>query len=129
MRFKIQIKPNLHSVTVAIPVILTLIVIFWAILASSYVHADPAHCDQPACYSVGYTDGQKNPGNSCPSSHSREFCRGWDDASSTKIRTATSTSSGNSACVFKMFWINNIFVRDKATEKIKLMLILRIIPN
>ena len=99
MRFKIQIKPNLHSVTVAIPVILTLIVIFWAILASSYVHADPAHCDQPACYSVGYTDGQKNPGNSCPSSHSREFCRGWDDASSAKIRTATSISSSNPACV------------------------------
>ena len=31
--------------------------------------------------------------------HSREFCRGWDDASSAKIRTATSISSSNPACV------------------------------
>ena len=86
----------------------------------------------PSCYSIGYADEQKK-GTSCPSGHSTEFCRGWDDASSTKIRTATSMSSGNRAynwvVIFKMFWINNIFVRDKVIEKIKLMLILRIIPN
>jgi len=50
-------------------------------------------------YRVRYTDGQKKPGNSCPRSYSREFCRGWDDASSAKIRTATSISSSNPACV------------------------------
>ena len=102
MRFKIQIKPNLHPVTVAVQVILTLFGLIWATLPSSYVYADPAHCDQPgwpSCYSVGYTDGQRNPGNSCPSTHSAEFCRGWDDASSAKIRTATSISSSNATCV------------------------------
>ncbi len=102
MRFKIQIKPNLLPIAVAIPVILTLIGIFWAMWPSSYVYADPAHCDQPgwlSCYSVGYTDGQKNSGKSCPSGHSTEFCRGWDDASRTNIKTATSTSGSNFACV------------------------------
>jgi len=83
-------------------VILSLIGLFSALLPPGYILADPVHCDQhglPSCYSVGYADGQKNRGTSCPSGHSTEFCRGWDDASSTKIRTATSTSSGNSACV------------------------------
>src|SRR5437667_7856228 len=47
------------------------------------------HCDQPgwpSCYSVRYTDGQKNPGNSCPTGHSTEFCRGWVDAYRANIR-------------------------------------------
>lgn len=44
--------------------------------------ADPAHCDRPgwpSCYKVGYEDGVGNSG-SCPSRHSLEFCRGWNDA-------------------------------------------------
>src|SRR5205823_7003462 len=46
------------------------------------VFADPLHCDQPgwpSCYSVGYNAGQRNSGP-CPSGHSSEYCRGWDDA-------------------------------------------------
>jgi hypothetical protein len=46
--------------------------------------ADPAHCDipgWPSCYKVGYDDGLGMSG-SCPSGHSSEFCRGWDDATS-----------------------------------------------
>ncbi|MGC1928779.1 MAG: hypothetical protein WA667_07365 [Candidatus Nitrosopolaris sp.] len=45
------------------------------------VLADPLYCDQawyPSCYSVGYTDGQANPGMSCPSGHSDKFCIGWE---------------------------------------------------
>jgi hypothetical protein len=102
MSYKLQIKPSHHSIVVAIPVILTLIGLFWALLPSGYVYADPARCDQPgwpSCYTVGYTDGQKNLGTSCPSGHSTEFCRGWDDASSADVSAATSTSSSNSACV------------------------------
>ncbi len=41
----------------------------------------------------------KRPGNSCPTGHSTEFCHGWDDASRAIIRTATSISSSNFACV------------------------------
>jgi hypothetical protein len=46
--------------------------------------ADPAHCDLsgwPSCYKVGYDDGHGMSGP-CPSGHSSEFCRGWDDATS-----------------------------------------------
>ena len=46
--------------------------------------ADPAHCDQPgwpSCYQVGHDDGLGMSG-ACPSGHSSEFCRGWDDATS-----------------------------------------------
>jgi hypothetical protein len=52
--------------------------------------ADPTHCDLsgwPSCYKVGYDDGLGMSG-SCPSGHSSEFCRGWDDA--------TSSSNGSS---------------------------------
>jgi hypothetical protein len=104
MEYQLQINPNPYFIVVAIPVILTLIGLFGILMPSGYVYADPAHCDQPgwpSCYSVGYTDGQKNPGNSCPSGHSTAFCRGWDDASSTSIRTATSRDlpGSNPACV------------------------------
>ena len=46
--------------------------------------ADPIHCDQagyPSCYSVGYNDGQANPGTNCPSGHSDNFCAGWQAGS------------------------------------------------
>jgi hypothetical protein len=97
----LQIKPILHSIVVAIPVILTLIGLFCALSATN-VYADAAHCDQPgwpSCYKVGYTDGQNNPGSSCPKGHSTEFCRGWDDGSGADVETATSTSNNNSGCV------------------------------
>jgi hypothetical protein len=59
-----------------------------------HVLADPAHCDQsgwPSCYDVGYGDGQANPGTSCPSGHSDNFCGGW-------AAGATSSSSSSSSC-------------------------------
>jgi len=44
--------------------------------------ADPQHCDRtgwPSCYSVGFDNGKANPGTSCPSGHSKNYCRGWED--------------------------------------------------
>jgi hypothetical protein len=46
---------------------------------------DPQHCDRPgwpSCYSVGFDNGKANPGTSCPSGHSKNYCRGWEDGSS-----------------------------------------------
>jgi hypothetical protein len=46
--------------------------------------ADPQHCDRsgwPLCYSVGFDNGKANPGTSCPSGHSKNYCRGWEDGS------------------------------------------------
>src|SRR5919108_6048491 len=45
---------------------------------------DPTHCDQPgypSCYSVGYSDGQANPGTSCPGGHSVAYCEGYNAGS------------------------------------------------
>jgi hypothetical protein len=45
--------------------------------------ADPQHCDRqgwPSCYNVGFDNGKTNPGTSCPSGHSLNYCRGWEDA-------------------------------------------------
>jgi hypothetical protein len=56
--------------------------------------ADPLHCAQPgwpSCYSVGYQDGQANPGTSCPSGHSDNFCAGWYAASGTFSRPTPTT--------------------------------------
>src|SRR5947209_5949854 len=101
MGYFLQIKLILRSIVVAIPVILTLIGLFCA-LSATYVYTDAARCDKPgwpSCYKVGYSDGQNNPGSSCPKGHSTEFCRGWDDGSGADVGTVTSTSSNNSACV------------------------------
>jgi hypothetical protein len=46
--------------------------------------ADPQHCDRqgwPSCYNVGFENGKANPGTSCPSGHSKNYCRGWEDGS------------------------------------------------
>jgi hypothetical protein len=46
--------------------------------------ADPQHCDRsgwPSCYSVGFDNGKANTGTSCPSGHSKNYCRGWEDGS------------------------------------------------
>ena len=43
---------------------------------------DPTHCDSPGwppCYDVGFVGGWNHPGTKCPSGHSEEFCRGWED--------------------------------------------------
>lgn len=45
--------------------------------------ADFAHCDQPgwpSFYTVGFSNGKQNPDTGCPSGHSSEFCRGWNNA-------------------------------------------------
>ena len=50
----------------------------------SIAFADPQHCDisgWPLCYSVGFDNGQANPGTSCPSGHSKNYCSGWEDGS------------------------------------------------
>jgi hypothetical protein len=49
--------------------------------------ADPLHCDisgWPSCYRIGYQDGQANPGTSCPSGHSDNFCAGWAAGANTR---------------------------------------------
>jgi hypothetical protein len=51
----------------------------------SIAFADPQHCDRsgwPSCYSVGFDNGKASPGTSCPSGHSANYCRGWEDGSS-----------------------------------------------
>jgi hypothetical protein len=84
-----------------VPVILAVASMALATLTTIQARADPAHCDQtgwPSCYNVGYSDGQQNPGTGCPSGHSSEFCRGWDNAAgsgSSSSSSSTSTSAGN----------------------------------
>lgn len=83
------------------------------------VFADPSHCDQPgrpSCYSVGYGDGKGNSGP-CPSGHSSEFCRGWNDATS-------GSSSSNSASEQILFQIIYNFFVFKYTIFIILSLII-----
>jgi hypothetical protein len=51
-------------------------------LYSNSLAIGPPHCDQPglpSCYRVGYNAGLLGSGP-CPSGHSSEFCRGWNDA-------------------------------------------------
>jgi hypothetical protein len=60
------------------------------------VFADPLHCDQqgyPSCYSVGYNDGQANPGTNCPSGHSDNFCAGWQAGASLAKQANPNTTS------------------------------------
>ena len=102
MRYKLQIKPNVHPIAVAIPIILTLVGLFWVVLPSVYVYADPARCDQPgwpSCYSVGYTDGHKNPGNSCPSGHIQNFVEGGMMFQGQALERRRGRNNSNSACV------------------------------
>ena len=51
--------------------------------------AKSPHCDQtgyPSCYNVGVGAAQSSPGTTiCPSGHSKEFCRGWDDYTKSKL--------------------------------------------
>jgi hypothetical protein len=46
--------------------------------------ADPQHCDRPGwplCYSLGFDNVRANPGTSCPSGQSKNYCRAWEDGS------------------------------------------------
>jgi hypothetical protein len=55
-----------------------------AINTDGIAFADPQHCDRtgwPSCYGVGFDNGKANPGASCPSGHSKNYCRGWEDGS------------------------------------------------
>ena len=66
-----------------------------------HVLADPAHCDQsgwPSCYDVGYGDGQANPGTSCPSGHSDNFCGGWAAGATSSSSSSSSSSCNSSGC-------------------------------
>jgi hypothetical protein len=55
-------------------------------IKQALAYGDPIHCDRfgwPTCYSVGFQDGQANLGSSCPSSHSSNFCFGWNAGANT----------------------------------------------
>jgi hypothetical protein len=57
------------------------------------VFADPLHCDiqgWSSCYSIGYQDGIANPGTSCPSGHSDNFCAGWEAGASSGVHLQNS---------------------------------------
>jgi len=59
---------------------------------------DPTHCDQPgypSCYMVGYSDGQANPGTSCPGDHSSAYCNGYNAGSRTYSGSSSAGSQGN----------------------------------
>jgi hypothetical protein len=61
--------------------------------------ADPKHCDRsgwPSCYDVGFDGGRANPGTSCPSGHSANYCRGWEAASGGSFRDGSNDNSGSS---------------------------------
>jgi hypothetical protein len=84
-------------VLVIIGLIVTMIIGINNIYGKAF--ADPAHCDLsgwPPCYKVGYDDGLGMSG-SCPSGHSSEFCRGWDDATSSSNNNASSTALDQNA--------------------------------
>lgn len=54
--------------------------------------ADPQHCDRPGwplCYSLGFDNGKANPGTSCPSGHSENYCRGWEHGSGISNNTGS----------------------------------------
>ena len=63
-------------------VVISLVTIMMITAGSFHlVLADPLLCDiegWPSCYSVGYSHGLANPGTSCPSGHSDNYCAGWD---------------------------------------------------
>jgi hypothetical protein len=59
----------------------------------------PPHCDRkgyPSCFDAGYQDGQANPGTSCPSSHSKKFCNGWNAGANAVSNSKIQNSQQNS---------------------------------
>jgi hypothetical protein len=67
-------------------------------LSNSPGSIDPTHCDQPgypSCYTVGYSDGQANPGTSCPSDHSSAYCTGYNAGSRASSSSSSAGSQGN----------------------------------
>jgi hypothetical protein len=63
-------------------ILLVLIVLITLTMITPHlVLADPLPCDiqgWSSCYNVGYQAGLANPGTNCPSSHSDNFCAGWE---------------------------------------------------
>ena len=137
MRYKLQIKPNVHPIAVAIPIILTLVGLFWVVLPSVYVYADPARCDQPgwpSCYSVGTPMDTRVLEIVVLVVIVQNFVAGGmmfqgQALERRRVQTTVIPRAYNWAVIFIMLWINNIFVLDKVMDKIKLMTILRIISN
>jgi hypothetical protein len=77
-------KPYLKSKPVVLPLISLTTMLMITAGSFHIALADPIHCDQPgypSCYSVGYNDGQANPGTNCPNDHSDNFCAGWQAGS------------------------------------------------
>lgn len=55
-----------------------------------------AHCDVsgfPSCYSLGYADGKKHPGTSCPSGHSQNYCNGYRAGAGSLVSKVTTNGS------------------------------------
>lgn len=68
-------------------------------LNKSQSSIDPTNCDQPgyiSCYRAGYSDGQANPGISCPSGHSSAYCDGYNAGSQSVNNSSDSSQSNNS---------------------------------
>jgi hypothetical protein len=71
------------------------IAVMMTISARGEALADSQHCDKSgslSCYSIGYSDGQANPGTSCPSGHSSNFCDGWNAGAGT---SGNNNNNGN----------------------------------
>ena len=58
--------------------------------------ADPQHCDRPgwrSCYDAGRQAAIS--GIPCPSGHSKNYCRGWDDANGSRSGSGRQEQSYN----------------------------------
>jgi hypothetical protein len=74
------------KVAISIGIISLVATILISINYYDTVFAFPPHCDKegfPSCYSIGFDAGKENPGASCPSGHSKNFCNGWNDGANT----------------------------------------------
>lgn len=56
--------------------------------------SSPSHQDWHIHRATGVSYGQDNSGTSCPSGHSKEFCRGWDAGAA-----GSSSSSNNNPTI------------------------------
>jgi hypothetical protein len=58
--------------------------------------ADPQHCDRPgwpSCYDAGHQAAIS--GIPCPNGHSKNYCRGWDDANGGSAGSGSISSDSN----------------------------------
>jgi hypothetical protein len=49
----------------------------------------------PSCYSLGYADGKKHPGTSCPGGHSQNYCNGYRAGAGSLISKVTTNGSAS----------------------------------